>query len=202
MKDHFKKRNVGIFIFNQVEVLDFAGPFEVFSVCSELHNEEFFNVFTLARDLQPVDTVNGLSVNPKYSLDSGPKIDILIIAGGAGTRTLIEDTEVMTKLNELIQKSEFALSICSGARILGKLGYLDNQEFTTHHGVYDHMKEVAPLARPRPDKRYLDNGKILTSGGISAGIDLSFFIIEKLLGNKIKQTTADYMEYCLEENVY
>lgn len=195
-----KKRSVGIFIFDEAEVLDFCGPFEVFSVTSELNNFELFDVFTVAQNTDPVRVVNGLSVNPDYSFDNAPKIDLLIIAGGAGTRDLIDDKETLNWIKNVHQKTEITISICSGARLLGRLGLLDHQEFTTHHDVFEHMKEIAPKAIPRPDKRFVDNGNIMTSGGISAGIDLSFYVVEKLLGEHIKNKTAEYMEYRLAED--
>lgn len=190
-----KKRNVGIFIFNQVEVLDFAGPFEVFSVTSELNNFEPFDVFTVSQKLSPINTVNGLSVNPKYDFNTCPHIDILIIAGGSGTKKQMENKNTLNWINKTHQKTEFTLSICSGARLLGVLGLLDGKPYCTHHQVYEHLKEIVPTGKPQKEQRFVKTGKIYTSGGISAGIDLSFHLIEHILGEKLAQQTANYMEY-------
>ena len=190
-----KKRNVGILLFDEAEVLDFAGPFEVFSVTSELNNFEPFEVFTVSEHLAPISAVNGLSVNPKYDFESCPDLDLLIIAGGNGTRKLAENQKVLDWIERVHQNTEFTLSICSGSRMLGKLGLLDGKPYCTHHQVYDHMQMMVPTGVPQPDLRFVNTGRIFTSGGISAGIDLSFHLVEKLLGTETAKQTAAYMEY-------
>lgn len=189
------KRNVGILIFDEAEVLDFAGPFEVFAVTSELHNFALFDVFTIGKNPEPVTAVNGPSVNPTNSFKNTPKVDILIISGGAGTRKQMEDTETLAWISEIHQQTELTLSICSGSRLLAVLGLLDHQPYCTHHEVYAHMQEIVPGGLPQKDKRFVHFGKIFTSGGISAGIDLSFHIVEKLHGREVAKKTAAYMEY-------
>ncbi|MEL7004160.1 MAG: DJ-1/PfpI family protein [Bacteroidota bacterium] len=190
-----KKRNVGILIFDDAEVLDFAGPFEVFSVTSELNNFEPFDVFTVSENLEPISAVNGLSVNPKFDFSNHPDIDILIIAGGFGVRKLMQNKNVLDWIDQVHQKTELTISICSGALLLGKLGLLDDEPYCTHHEVYELMEELVPTGNPQRDKRFVNTGKIYTSGGISAGIDLSFHIVEKMLGEKLAKNTAAYMEY-------
>lgn len=194
-----KKKNVGILIFDGVEVLDFAGPFEVFAVASEVHNDVLYNVFTVAKGDEPILAVNGLSINPKYNFSNVPHIDILVISGGAGTRTAMNDKEILHWVSKVHADTQITASICSGSRILGKLSLLDNKEYCTHKGVYPHMKEIVPTGIPRMDKRFVSQGKIYTSGGISAGIDLSFHIVEKLHGRKAVVETANYMEYDLKK---
>lgn len=189
------KKNVGIFIFNNAEVLDFCGPFEVFSVASEINNFELFEVFTVAKTSDPVFAVNGLSVNSKYNFADAPHIDVLIISGGAGTKQLINDGEILSWIEKIHSISEYTASICTGARVLAKLGYLNNIPFVTHHQAYENVMEIAPLAIPVKEQRYLQAGKIFTSAGISAGIDLSFHIVELLKGREVAEQTAAYMEY-------
>ncbi|WP_299533528.1 DJ-1/PfpI family protein [Ulvibacterium sp.] len=190
-----KKRNIGILIFDHAEVLDFAGPFEVFSVTSELNNFEPFDVFTVGESLESISAVNGLSVNPKYDFKNCPTIDILIIAGGSGTRKLMKNNAVLNWISQVYQKTELTLSICSGSRLLGVLGLLDDKPYCTHHQVYEHMQELVPTGDPQQEKRFVSTGNIYTSGGISAGIDLSFHIVAKLLGEESANRTATYMEY-------
>lgn len=191
-----KKLNVGILIFDEAEVLDFAGPFEVFAVCSELKNHTLFDVFTVAKTALPISAVNGLSVNAKYSFSSAPNIDILIISGGAGTRKQMADEETLQWIKELHKTTVYTVSICSGARLLGQLGLLDNKPYCTHKGVYEHMEEIVPSGIPTPEKRFVQSSeRIFTSGGISAGIDLSFHLVEILHGKTVVKETADYMEY-------
>ncbi|MBF0376256.1 MAG: DJ-1/PfpI family protein [Desulfamplus sp.] len=187
--------NVGIFLFNEVEVLDFAGPFEVFSVTSELSEYSLLKVFTISRDGKMVTAVNGLKVLPDYSFDLHPQIDILVIPGGVGSKKEIEDKETLEWVKKNYLTSQITFSVCSGARILGKLGLLDGLKSITHHEVISHLKEIAPLTIIDVDSRYIDNGKIMTSAGISAGIDLSLHIVRKLFGTEIERKTIEYMEY-------
>jgi transcriptional regulator GlxA family with amidase domain len=190
-----KKRNVGILIFDDAEVLDFSGPFEVFSVTSELNNHKLFNVFTIGETLNPISAVNGLSVNPKYNFIDCPEIDILIISGGNGTNDLMKNKITLDWIDKVHKKTEYTLSICSGSRMLAVLGLLNDKPYCTHHLVYDDMAEIVPTGIPKKEKRFTNSDKIYTSGGISAGIDLSFYIVEKLFGKSIADKTANYMEY-------
>lgn len=190
------KKTIAILIFDDAEVLDFAGPFEVFSVTSQLNNYQYFNVFTIAKSKKPVVAVNGLVVNPNHSFDKHPVIDILIIAGGQGTRKLMADEVVLNWIKNTHNKNELTISICSGARLLAQLGLLDQKPFCTHHDVYEHIMEISPSAIPQKEKRFVQTDeRLYTSGGISAGIDLSFHIVEKFLGKEVAKSTAEYMEY-------
>lgn len=197
------KKNVGIFIFDDAEVLDFAGPFEVFSVTSELNNFKLFDVFTVAKTKQPVRAVNGLSVNPTYDFTDCPKVDILILAGGNGTNQAITDSDIIQWIADKHLETETTMSICSGTRFLAKIGVLENRPYCTHHLVYDDLNKLVPSAIPIKEKRFTQsNEKTYTSGGISAGIDLSFHIINKLHGKEIIEKTAKYMEYPIHKEVY
>lgn len=187
--------NVGIFLFNDVELLDFAGPYEVFSVTSELNNYELFKVFTITQDGKEIKSVNGLKVIPDFSFDNHPNIDILLIPGGEGTKCEMLKKDVLKWIREIYDNSMITMSVCSGARLLGKLGLLDNLECTTHHEVMDNLQKIAPKAIIKNDKRFIDNSKLLTSAGISAGIDSSMYITKKLYGNDISNKTRIYMEY-------
>ena len=189
------KKNVAILIYDDAEVLDFSGPFEVFSVASQLQDHSLFNVFTIAKTQTPISAVNGLSVIPKYDFKNCPKIDILIISGGQGSNLLIEDTELLNWVSGIHQSTELTVSICSGSRVLGILGLLNNQPYCTHYEVYEDMERMVPTGIPKKNKRFTNCGKIYTSGGISAGIDLSFHIVEKIHGKKVADRTAGYMEY-------
>lgn len=187
--------NTGIFLFNDIELLDFAGPYEVFSVTSELNDYGLFKVFTITQDGNSVKSVNGLTVVPDYSFKNHPAIDILVIPGGVGTKREMNNPAVLAWLQRNHQTAQITFSVCSGARLLGKLGLLDNLEYTTHHEVIPELREIAPRAIINQERRFIDNGKIMTSGGISAGIDLSLHVVEKLYGREVKEKTMAYMEY-------
>lgn len=189
------KRNIGIFIFDGVEEMDLVGPYQVFSSASEVRNFEVFEVFTVAKTPKPVKAVNGLSVNPHYDFASCPKVDLLIVPGGSGTKIAMFDEEILNWVKDQHLRSELTISICSGSRILGALGLLKNAPYCTHHEVYEDMKKIVPNGQPCPNLRFVQYGKIYTSAGISAGIDLSFHIVEKLHGTELARATAEYMEY-------
>lgn len=189
---------VGIFIFEDVETLDFCGPLEVFSAASIANEKALFEVFTFAKELKPIRSINGLSVNPDYELQNLPEVDILVIPGGNGTRALIQDKTLLQYLYAIYQNSQYTFSVCSGARIPAIWGVLDDQMFTTHHLVFDDVQNLAPQARPRKDLRFTDSGKILTSAGVAAGIDLALYLTGKIFGQAAMETTARYMEYPLD----
>ncbi len=190
------KRSVGILVFKNAEVLDFAGPFEVFSVASQIHNYEFFDVHIIAKTKEPIQAMNGLSINPDYSFEDAPDLDILIISGGIGASLVVKDEESLSWIEKTVEKSELTMSVCTGAAVLAKLGMLDGKPYCTHHTVYPFIEKMAPSAKPKKEERFIQSDtKIYTSAGISAGIDLSFFIVEKLHGKLAAKNTATYMEY-------
>jgi transcriptional regulator GlxA family with amidase domain len=195
------KLNVAIFIFDEAEVLDFAGPFEVFSVASQLFDNKLFNVFTLAEEQKPIKAVNGLSVNPDHTFDTAPEIHLLIMAGGQGTNAVIKNSDLLARLHNVHLNSLYTVAICSASRIPAVLGLLHRQPYCTHHEVYDDMAALVPTGLPQISKRFAEAGKIYTSGGISAGIDLSFHLVNKIYGEDVAVKTAVYMEYNLPDSL-
>lgn len=192
--------NVAVFIFPKIETLDFCGPLEVFTAANIASGEDHFYVYTFAEDKKPVLTINGLSVNPHFGMDDLPNPDILVIPGGEGTKAVIANSGVLEILKKLYKKSSYTFSVCSGARIPAVLGLLDGKKFTTHHSVFDDVQKLAPKAFVRPNNRFTDNGKLLTSAGVAAGIDLSFYLLEKIKGKELSLLTSRYMEYPLAHN--
>ena len=188
-------RNVAILIFDDVEVLDFAGPFEVFGVARLEDGSAPFNVFTVAETPAPVTARNGLSINPAYSLETCPRIDLLLVPGGRGARPLLHNERVIRWIQQQAASAELVLSVCTGALLLGKAGLLDGLAATTYHTAFDTLREVAPNTEQRPGERWVDNGRIVTSAGVSAGIDMSLHIVGRLLGPAQADKTARHMEY-------
>lgn len=188
-------QNVLILLFDEIEVLDFAGPFEVFAVASELHDHCLFKVSTVARELRPIRCVNGLSVNPDWTLDTAPQADVLIIPGGAGSRAVMRDKSTISWVRDQAYAAQKVLSVCSGARILAAADLLDGLTITTHHEVMPEMPEYAPGAICIDGVRFTDNGQVLTSAGISAGMDLSLYVVSLVCGADVAERTAHYMEY-------
>ncbi len=194
-----ERRNVAILLFDDVEVLDFAGPFEVFSVTAELNAYKPFLVYTCAEEERTITTRNGLSIVPAHTLANAPKPDIVIVPGGIGSKTAMMSDAIIAWLQTAASTAELVISVCTGARILAKAGLLDGLEATTHHEALADIRELAPTARwvegDWQDTRFVDNGQIITAGGISAGIDASLHVIARLLGRDKARATAEYMEY-------
>jgi transcriptional regulator GlxA family with amidase domain len=188
-------RNVAILIFDDVEVLDFCGPFEVFSVTGLLNPPQPFSVYTVAETAGPITARNGLSVNPRYTIRECPPATILLIPGGLGTRREINNDALIDWIARRAEPAERVLSVCTGALLLAKAGLLDGLEATTHHGALDLLRKHAPRTRISPEKRFIDNGKVIVSAGISAGIDMSLYVVARLLGEDEAWKTARYMEY-------
>ena len=188
-------RNVAILIFDEVEVLDFAGPFEVFSVTGRTREVKPFNVYTVAEHKGEVLARNSLGVNPRCTIHDCPPTDIVIIPGGWGTRSAMNNTVVVNWIRHVAAEAELVLSVCTGALLLGKAGLLDGIEATTHHMQFDLLAQTSPTTTIVRDRRYVDAGKVVTSGGISAGIDMSLHVVGRLLGPETARETAEYMEY-------
>lgn len=187
-------RNLAILLFDDAEVLDFCGPFEVFSVASNQTETPSFNVMTIA-EKTTVTARNGLSVNPDHTLKSCPKPNIVLVSGGIGTRREMNNEPLIDWIRQVAGDAELVLSVCTGALLLGKAGLLDGLEATTHHVAYHLLREMVPSCTVHEDRRFVDNGKIITSAGIAAGIDMSLHVVERLLGTDIAEATARHMEY-------
>ncbi len=191
----FRRRSVGIVMFDEVEVLDFAGPFEVFSVCGRRAQLDPFDVYTLSERGQTVRARNGLIVTPLHSFQSAPTPDILLVPGGFGTRREMKNPVMLEYVARTAKRSEYLLSVCTGALILGCAGLLDGLAATTHHLAFPELRAVAPRTEIREGERIVDNGRVILSSGVSAGIDMSLHVVSRLLGDDLARETARYMEY-------
>jgi transcriptional regulator GlxA family with amidase domain len=195
MKRNPITRNLAILIFDEVEVLDFAGPFEVFSVTGLRDKIKPFNVYTVSLGDGPVIARNGLSINAHHTTTDCPRPDILLIPGGFGTRPLLKDAAALKWIRETSDLAEMTLSVCTGALLLAKAGLLTDMEATTHHGSLDFLAELDSTMTVRSETRFVDNGAIILSAGVSAGIDMSFHVVKRLLGADLAAEAAHYMEY-------
>ena len=189
------KRNVAILIFDDVEVLDFAGPFEVFAVTDELEGHIAFHTFTFALKPGTVRARNGLKLVPDFTLEHCPAPHVLVIPGGAGTRPLLRMPSLHEWLRTKARSAELVFSVCTGALVLAQAGLLDGLRATTHHECLDELRQVAPRTEIAAAERFVDNGRIVTAAGISAGIDGSLHLVARLLGEGAADRTARYLEY-------
>ncbi len=187
-------KGLGILLFEGVEELDFCGPLEVFSVAGRAAGETPFDIFTVA-ERSPVLARSGLSVNATFSLADAPRADILLVPGGRGVRRELGNQPLVVWLMTRAADADLVLSVCTGALLLAKAGLLSGLEVTTHHEAMPLLEELAPDARVVRERRFVDNGRIILAAGISAGIDMAFHVVERLLGPDVSRITAERMEY-------
>jgi transcriptional regulator GlxA family with amidase domain len=197
-----KRHAVGILIFDDVEVLDFAGPFEVFSRtrlvpgADSRRNDDSapFDVFTVARTRDVVKAIGGLRVVPDYAWGHAPLIDILVIPGGFGTRALLKDSPTIEWIREAAASASQVTSVCTGALLLAKAGLLTGRRATTHWAGLDLLAALDPTIQIERGLRVVSD-VVVTSAGVSAGIDMAFTIVENLCGRAVADETARYIEY-------
>jgi transcriptional regulator GlxA family with amidase domain len=180
--------NVAIFIHDGVELLDFAGPAEVFSTSPG------FNVYTVSDTEAPILSQGFVKVTPQYSIDNCPKPDILVLPGGA-TQVPMGNDKVIQWIKSSVPGTVITLSVCTGAGLLSKAGLLDGKTVTTFHNFIDDLQEMTPKAKVIRNIRFVDNGKIITTAGISAGIDGALHVVSRIRGEKTARATAENMEY-------
>lgn len=197
-----EKTTVGIFIFDRVEVLDFAGPYEVLSRARTVPGMESrwtdesapFTVFTVARSAAPIKAVGGLKVVPDYSFEQAPEIDLLVVPGGMGTRALLDDAEVLDWIRCVSAQARQTTSVCTGALLLANADLLDGHRATTHWGALDHLDSLDRDIEVDRKSRFVDDG-IVTSAGVAAGIDMAFHLVEQHCGRDVANETAHYIDY-------
>jgi len=197
-----EQSNVGILIFDDVEVLDFTGPYEVFSRTRTVPGPESrksqehapFNVFTVAKTSAPVLVTGGLAVIADYVFADAPRIDLLVVTGGFGTRALLEDAETLTWIRGVAAKARQTTSVCTGSLLLAKAGLLEGRRATTHWGALDLLDSLDAGVTVDRKSRWVDDG-IITSAGVASGIDMAFYVVEQLYGKEVADETAHYIEY-------
>ena len=199
------RKQVGILIFEEVEVLDFCGPFEVFSA-TRLNEEKRredpspFNVFLVAETKSLIVTAGGMQVLPDYNLNDCPSLDILIVPGGWGTRREMNNGLLLSWIAERAKKLETLASVCTGSLLLGKAGLLEGKRATTHWRSLDWMSEMFPGTRVEKGLHFVEDGNLLTSAGISAGMDMALKVVARYFGESVARATAKHMEYPFPES--
>ena len=190
----------GILLFNEVEVLDFAGPFEVLSLAERAESrEKLFAVCTVAETRETISARNGLKVLPDYDFASAPDFDLLIVPGGYGAEEIeIHNETLLRWLKHKADTTPIVASVCTGAFLLAEAGLLDGKRATTHWMDLDRLERAYPIVCVAREVKFVDEGNILTAGGISAGIDLCFHLLTRLFSADIARQTAKRMEYDIE----
>jgi transcriptional regulator GlxA family with amidase domain len=193
-------QNVGILLFDGVQVTDFTGPYDVFVMArpagtpNPVEAPPLFRVFTIAAQ-ETVACEGGLRVLSDYRLVDHPPIEVLVVPGGLGVFRVREDAAVMAWVRRTAETAQLATSVCLGSLLLGELGLLESVPATTHWMFLDELRRLAPGAEVRGGVRYADAGRLITSAGISAGIDMALHALERLHGPGVAAQTARILEY-------
>ena len=199
------RRKVGILVFPEVEVLDFCGPFEVFSVTRLDENRRRqdpspYEVLIIAENPGVVVATGGLKVVPDHTLDDCPPLDVLVVPGGWGTRSEMKNDRLIAWIRERARQVTTLTSVCTGSLLLGKAGLLDGKRATTHWRVLDEMRGWFPAVNVIDDQHVVEEGNLITSAGISAGIDMALRVVARHHGEVVARATARHMEYPFPED--
>jgi len=180
--------SVAIVLFDGVQIIDYAGPWEVFGQAG-------FKVFTVADKTDPLTTRFDQKVIADYSFDNGPDADIILIPGGRGTSKAAENPRAIKWIQDKARNARYVMSVCTGAFLLARTGLLDGLTATTFHSAIGNLAQAAPKTKVVYDQRYVDNGKVITTAGLSSGIDGALHLVEKILGKGTAQFEALVLEY-------
>jgi transcriptional regulator GlxA family with amidase domain len=200
-----QRKRVGIVVFPDVEVLDFCGPFEVFSVTrlDETRRREEpspFEVLLVAEHEDVVTATGGLRVLPDHTIATCPPLDVLVVPGGWGTRRESTNRMLLDWIGERGKHVETLTSVCTGSMLLGHAGLLDGRRATTHWRALDWMRRSFPTVTVEEGLHVVEDGDLLTSAGISAGIDMALRVVARYHGDAVARATARNMEYAYSES--
>lgn len=188
-------RTIAILVFDGVEPLDVVGPFEAFICAEDADDAAAFEVGLVSQTGAPVTAAGGFVMTPRWSFADMPHADILLVPGGWGTRTLCRDRAVLDWIAACDSRSEMTLSVCTGAQMLAAAGLLKGLKATTYWSTYDELREIDPTVEVMEGARWVDNGRIVCSSGVSAGIDMALHVVSRLHGKARAARTARAMEY-------
>ncbi|HUR31500.1 MAG TPA: DJ-1/PfpI family protein [Saprospiraceae bacterium] len=189
----YKLKNVAILLYDGVELLDFAGPGEVFQQ-AEVNGNKAFNVYTVGVQTKEIISQGFLNITVEYLIDDCPLPDILVIPGG-NSMSQVNNEKLISWIASVNQNAEFILSVCNGVRLLAKTGALDGMKATSHFRAIDNLTKEFPNVEMVKGKRFVDNGRIITTEGVSAGIDGSLYLLSKILSKEIANEVAKQMMY-------
>jgi putative intracellular protease/amidase len=192
-----KQRNVAIVVYQGAELLDFAGPSEVLQSAANFGGSDgvpALKLYTVARTTGPVVSQGFMKIVPEYAIDNAPKPDVIVIPGG-DSAALSNDPVMWRWLSNAISNAEVTFTVCTGAVPLAKAGVFDGLEITTWYGAIKYTQSVAPHTTVKNGRRFVDNGRFITTAGVSAGIDGALHLTARLLGRRVAEQVAQYMEY-------
>lgn len=185
-----KTRTLGVLLFPDFELLDVCGPLEMFANLPNL-----FGIKLISEHKGLVKSHQGISVQTDYDLTSAPHFDVILIPGGMGTRSEVHNQTLLNWIKERYQQSEIILSVCTGAALLAKAGVLDNHKATSNKMAFEWVKQQSEKVVWIDKARWVDDGHVITSSGVAAGIDMSLYVIAKLYGMDVAIDVANKTEY-------
>lgn len=174
------RHNLGILLFDQVEELDAIGPYEVLAYWAQAFPEDGYHVFTLSPDGGPVTGAKGLTIQAHHSMADAPAMDVLLHPGGMGTRPLLKNEEHLDWVRQQRTSVPLMTSVCTGSLVYAAAGLLSHRPATTHWGAIDLLAQLDPTTHIDTTARFVDDGDLVTSAGISAGIDMALHLVQRL----------------------
>jgi transcriptional regulator GlxA family with amidase domain len=184
---------VGIMLFPDAEELDWAGPWEVFTMAAMGRDD--LKVVTVAQTAEPVRCAKGLRVLPDHGFEDCPKLDLVLVPGGQGTRTEVDNPVLLEWLAKVGAQCQWVTSVCTGSMLLHAAGLARGKRITTHWGYLEALRERAPDADVLEKVRYVRDGRVVTSAGVSAGIDMSLWLVGQIFSVEHARNTQRFMEY-------
>jgi transcriptional regulator GlxA family with amidase domain len=182
--------NVAIVLFPDVEELDFAGPYEVFGMFSKWVDRDW-SVFTVAETKQVRGSI-GLNVTVDHTFGDAPKVDVLVVPGGLGTRAGADNEALVGYIRRVGAEAQYVTSVCTGAFLLHRAGFLEGRKATTHWGSRDQLQK---LGVDVVAERWVHDGNVVTAAGVSAGIDMALYVVGQMAGPEAARRTQHLIEY-------
>jgi transcriptional regulator GlxA family with amidase domain len=188
-------KHIGILIFDGVEELDAVGPWEVLAWWALNFPDDGYRVSFVSRTGQAVMAAKGLTLTPHTSTDEADPYDIFLHPGGQGTRDLMRDEQYLEWIRAVASRTPLMTSVCTGSLVYAAAGLLHDRPATTHWASMNLLTELDPTIHPRPEERWVDDGDIVTSAGVSAGIDMTLHLVRRLIGVDRASQVAREIEY-------
>ncbi|NDL56037.1 DJ-1/PfpI family protein [Phytoactinopolyspora mesophila] len=188
-------KHIAIVLFPEVEELDAVGPWEVLSFWTHGYPEDGYTVSCVSRDGAPVTCAKGLTIHPHHSFTDVPPVDVLIFPGGRGARKMLDDDTHLDWVRRQRKTTPIMASVCTGSLVYAAAGLLENRPATTHWASLDRLAELDSTIDVRRDERFVDDGDVVTSAGVSAGIDMALRLIVRLAGTNRARDVRRGIQY-------
>ncbi len=184
---------IGVLVFDGMEELDVAGPWEVLALAARL-DASAAGVVSIAHEARTVRAFHGLSVVPDHDFASAPDLDVLVVPGGLGTRPLMQHGDTLNWISRAARDARWVVSVCTGALVLASAGLLDGKRATTHWAALDELRRF-PAVTVVDDARWVRDGAVVTSAGVSAGIDMALWLVGETRGAEAARQVTRLMQY-------